>query len=141
VSPHRDDGSISIEWVLMTPLIFLVLALIYAFARVANVNGNLDSATRDAARVASQAPDLDAAQSAVDHLMATQFAGIRCINPGSSDAAPTAVLSDTFVAGATITVTTTCEYDISDLGLPGAPGSVTAHSVFSSEIDPNRSVG
>jgi Flp pilus assembly protein TadG len=136
-----DEGSISIEWVIVTPIIFLVFALIYVYARVAWANGNLDSATRDAARVASQAPDSSSAQTAAESVVATQFAKFHCTNGTAPTWAPVVVLSGTFAAGATITVTARCRYDISDAGLPGAPGSVTAYSVFSSMIDSNRTVG
>lgn len=135
-----DDGSISIEYVILTPMIFLVLALIYVFARVAGADGNLDSATRDAARVASQAPTRDAAIAAAQDVLTTQFAGFTCLGTPPPHA-PAIDLSGIFAPGQTITVTATCRYDISDAGVPGAPGSVTATSQFSSIIDPNRTLG
>lgn len=139
--PAQDDGSISIEYVILTPVIFLVLALIYVFARVAWADGNLDSATRDAARVASQAPDAASAQTAAQDVVTTQFANFHCDNGSAPDFAPVVVLSGAFVAGGTITVTASCRYDIHNAGVPGAPGAITATSVFSSMIDTNRTVG
>jgi Flp pilus assembly protein TadG len=136
-----DDGAISIEFVIVTPMIFLIFALVYVFGRVAWANGNLDSATRDAARVASQAPDAASAQTAAESVVDTQFAHFHCTNGPSADGFPVVVVDGPFVAGNTLTVTAKCTYSLSDAALPGAPGSVTATSVFSSMIDPNRTLG
>ena len=136
-----DEGSLSIEYVLMTPLIFLVLALIYLYARMASVDGNLDAATRDAARVASQSANLAAAQTAAQAVLTEQFIGFDCTNNPAAGHPPKVTLSLDFTAGSTMTVQATCQYSLSDIGLPGAPGPVTATSQFSSIIDPNRSLG
>ena len=49
-------------------------------------------------------------------------------------------VSDNFEAGQPITVTATCTYALSDIGLPGAPGSVHPESSFTSMLDPYRGV-
>lgn len=137
----RDDGSISIEYVMVTPIIFLVLALVYAYARVAGAEGNLDSATRDAARVASQAPDLQQATTAAQAVLDQQFSRYTCLNSTDAQQGPVMTISQVFRPGETLTVSASCRYDLSDLGLPGVPGSVTSTATFSSMIDPNRSLG
>jgi Flp pilus assembly protein TadG len=137
----RDDGSISIEYVMVTPIIFLVLALVYAYARVAGAEGNLDTATRDAARVASQAPDLQQATDAAQRVLDEQFSRYTCIGSTDPQQGPVMTISQTFRAGETLTVKASCTYDLSDLGLPGVPGTATSHATFSSMIDPNRSLG
>ena len=139
--PRQDDGSISIEYAIVTPMIFLLLALIYVFARVTSVRGNLDSATRDAARVASQAPDLATATTSAQDVVATQFSSFHCTNGAAPDYAPVVAISGDFLPGSTISVTATCIYSIADAGLPGVPGTMTTSSVFSSMIDTNRTVG
>jgi hypothetical protein len=37
-------------------------------------------------------------------------------------------------------VTVTCTYSISEIGLPGAPGSLSPESSFTSMLDPYRGV-
>ena len=137
----RDDGSISIEYVMVTPIIFLVLALVYAYARVAGAEGNLDTATRDAARVASQAPDLQQATTAAQDVLDQQFSRYTCRNSTDPNRGPVMTISQSFQPGDTLTVSASCTYDLSDLGLPGAPGTVTSRATFSSMIDPNRTLG
>jgi hypothetical protein len=44
------------------------------------------------------------------------------------------------VAGEPITVDAQCTYSLSDLGLPGAPGSITPKSSFTSMLDPYRGI-
>jgi Flp pilus assembly protein TadG len=134
----RDDGSISVEYAMFTPVLFLVLALIYAFARVTGAEGNLDTATRDAVRVASQAPDLETATSRAQAVLDGQFAGRSCHTDTGN---PTMTLSGNFAPGGTLTLVTRCNSDLSDLVLPGVPGTVTSTARFSSMIDPNRTLG
>jgi hypothetical protein len=49
-------------------------------------------------------------------------------------------VSDTFEPSEPVTVDVECTYALSDLGLPGAPGDITARSSFTSMLDPNRGV-
>jgi Flp pilus assembly protein TadG len=134
VSGSRDRGSLSIEFVIVTPMVFLVFALIYVFARIAEVNGVLDTGTRDAARVATQAFTYAQAQRAAEDVVREEVGtgSQRCL------ASLQVTVSKNFQPGQTITVTASCTYPISDAGLPGAPGSLDVSSQFSSVLDPNR---
>jgi hypothetical protein len=44
------------------------------------------------------------------------------------------------VRGGSLTVTVTCTLELRDLGLPGAPGSVSMRRAFTSLLDPYRGV-
>ena len=135
--PRGECGSLSIEYVILVPVVFLVFALIYVFARMSEVSGVLDAGTRDAARVASLAAN---AQQAHDLAVRT----IRDELNGRSATCDRTLRVDPitgFGPGRTITVRATCEYPIADAGVPGAPGTLTVHSQFSAMIDPNRSLG
>ena len=142
---HDDRGDIAIEYVIITPMLLLVFGLIYVFGRIADVGGVLDAGTRDAARVASAAPDPAQAQ------QAARDAVVAAVGRGSQECLRTLTVTltrdvrqDQQAARGTmttITVRSRCTYPISDAGLPGAPGSLTVHSTFSSVIDPNRTVG
>lgn len=134
---RRDDrGSLSIEYVILVPLVLLVVALIYVFGRVANIGGVLDASTRDATRVASEAPDYAQAKASATQIVRSAIGG------ASSTCKSTlrVTITDNFAPGNTITVRARCRYTISDAGLPGAPGSLTVTSTFSSIIDPNRTL-
>lgn len=131
-----DRGSLSIEYVILTPMIFIVFAMIYVFARMAEVNGVLDAGTRDAARVASKASNGQQAHDLAVSTIKQDLNGrsATCARTLRVDAIPD------FAPGQTITVRASCEYPVSDAGLPGAPGSLTVHAQFSAVIDPNRSL-
>lgn len=134
----RDRGSLSIEYVIITPLVFLVFGLIWAFGRVSSVDNSLDAGTRDAARAASLAADKAQAQAVAEQAVQ---AGIgndtsTCLSTLRVD------VSGAFTAGSTITVKSTCSYDLSDvLSLGALPGQVNVTAQFSVVIDPNRSLG
>jgi Flp pilus assembly protein TadG len=156
--PRGDEGSLSIEFVMLTPMIFLMLALIYLMGRVAEVHGVLDAGTRDAARVATQARATPGRTAAANALTAATKVMTAQVGTGSDSCKDSLVVTmtvlaggvqqpvvdapgnDNFVGGNTITVTATCNYSIADLGLPGFNGSLTTRSQFSSMIDPNRTV-
>jgi DNA-binding beta-propeller fold protein YncE len=131
-----DRGSLSVEYVIITPMIFLVFALIYVFGRIAQVDGVLDTGTRDAVRVATQAPDYAQAQRSARQVVREE------VGTGSAEClrSLTVDVSNNFEPGNTITVVAQCTYPISDAGLPGAPGSITVTSQYSSVLDPNRGV-
>lgn len=135
-----DAGSLSIEFVIITPLVFLVLALIYLFGQIAQVDGALDASTRDAARVATQAPDYDQALAAAQNVVRDELRDqhgedpARCLRTLKVDIGP----PENFRPGKTITATSTCSYAIADAGIPLAPGSLRVTSSFSSVLDPNR---
>lgn len=136
MNKRNDRGSISIEFVIVTPIFFLVLALIYAFGRVAQVNGVLDTGTRDAARVATQADSYQAAKTAAENVVREE------VGTGSKNCQDTLQVdvSDNFRPGQPITVTAKCTYSLSDLGVPGAPASLTVSSQFTSFLDPNKTI-
>lgn len=144
--PAADDGSLAIEYVIAAPLLLLVFALVFAFARVGEVHGQLDSATRDAARTVTQLPDLSQAPAVARRVVADQLgpAGEGGCSAGTvrvSVAAtrPDGQPDDVPAPGDTVTVTASCPYSLTDLGLPIPMGDLTAHSQFSSVVDPNRS--
>ena len=137
MSRRTERGAMSVEYVIIVPMVFLVFSLIYAYGRVAQVGATIDSGTRDAARVATLARTYrEASTRAVEVVReAIGSSSKQCLDTLTVDVAPR-----TFQPGDTITVTARCNYPLSDLGLPGAPGSLTVHSQFSSMLDPNRGV-
>lgn len=132
-----DDGSIAVELVFLMPLFLLLLALLYGYGRVAQVNGTMEAGTRDAARSASQA------RSAAEAEQAAERAVLSSLGAGGQacrDTLEVSLRGGVFRAGFPVTVEASCTYPLGDLGLPGVPGTVEVTSSFTSPVDPNRGV-
>jgi Flp pilus assembly protein TadG len=139
--PARTEhaaGSAALELLILAPVLLLLVSLVIAAGRTALAQGSVQAAARDAARQASIArTQQQAAAEAVavaDASLAQR--GLHC--------APAAVrtrlggFSAPLGAPASVTVIVTCQVPLSDLVLPGVPGSKTLSAVFSSPIDPYR---
>ncbi|MDH2413238.1 TadE/TadG family type IV pilus assembly protein [Nocardioides sp. CER19] len=141
---RRDErGSLALEMVMIAPALLLLLGLIYAYGRVGQVNGVMESGARDAARSATLARSMQEARDRAEQVVDD---ALRAAPPTCRDH-PTVTVSggdpahpDAFVPGGVIRVAVSCTYDISDLGLPGAPGTLTSRSSFTSMLDPHRGV-
>jgi Flp pilus assembly protein TadG len=133
---RRERGSLALEFALVVPALFMLLALVFAYGRVSQVNGTMEAGVRDAARSASQARDAAAALVTAERVVRT------ALGPGATSCLGNlrVELVTTFVPGTAVTVSAECSYSMQDLGLPGMPGSVTTRSIFSSPLDPNRGV-
>lgn len=131
-----DGGSIAIEFAFAAPTLLLLLALVYGYARVAQVSGTLDAGTRDAARTASQARTVEDAEERVLETVRGSLLGA----PAECSRSLRAGVVGPFEAGVPVKVTATCRVSLDGLGLPGAPGSVQLTSSFSSPVDRNRGV-
>lgn len=129
-----DTGSMAVELVIIMPLLLLLLSVVYAYGRVAQMNGTLEAGTRDAARSASQARSAAEAQTVAERAVRSSLpaGAAQCL--GTLDVS---LRDGVFTAGLPVTVTSTCRYPLGDL-LPGAPGNVQASSSFTSPVDPNR---
>ncbi len=133
----RDErGSLAVEMAVVVPSLLLIFGLIYAYGRAATVNGTLESGTRDAARSATIARSYDDAQERAENVVRAAIVDL----PRSCQKSLVVTVSDTFFAGEPVTVDAECTYSLSDIGLPGAPGSITPQSSFTSMLDPYRGI-
>lgn len=128
----RDDrGTLTVELVLLTPLLFALLAFLVGLGRAADARGRLVGAVRDAARAASLATTPAAASRAArDTALANlQGAGLECRNPQ--------VTTDTssFQPGGTVRVTIRCALDLSQLVVSGLPGRTTLSADAAAPLD------
>lgn len=140
-----DRGSLSIEYVILTPVIFLVFGLIYVFGRVASVDNSLETGTRDGARAASLTSTVQLAHDAAESAIRTELGTgtSTCLNTLNVDIeAPGDGVN--LSPGETITVVSTCAYKLADvLDVPAfTTGDKLIHvqSTFSVVVDPNRSL-
>ncbi|MFA3843233.1 TadE family protein [Streptomyces aureus] len=118
-----DGGSYALETAVLAPVLIVILGLMIAFGRVTDAEGAVDSAAHAAARAASLERDAANAQSRAQDAVTRSLdgEGITCrtsnvtINTGG------------YTAGvgeaATVTATISCTADLSDIAVPGLPGS------------------
>ncbi|GLW03670.1 TadE/TadG family type IV pilus assembly protein [Streptomyces lavendulae] len=137
--PREDRGSESIAAAIVTPLLLMLLCLAIAGGRIVTSGAKIDAAAEDAARAASISRTYSDAQSEASSAAARSLAdqGIRCASTQTSvNASGLAVpLGDV----GTVTVTISCTVPLSDLLIPGIPGSKTLTSTFTSVVDAYRS--
>jgi Flp pilus assembly protein TadG len=137
-SSGPDQGNAALELVVLAPVILFLLGLMVAAGRTSIAQGSVDAAARDAARQASisltpaaaQAAALSSARAALSqdgldcdpvvHVDTSQFTTVPVGVPG------------------TVTAIVKCRVPLSDLLVPGMPGSRLLSYTFKSPLDPFR---
>jgi Flp pilus assembly protein TadG len=123
----------AVEVVLLTPVLVAFLLLVVAFGRYVAVRGEVEAASRDAARAASLERSTGAASRAATRTANASLGGkLDCT---------AARMSGAFVAGGTVNATLSCRVPLTDLGLLGLPGSVTVAATSSAPLDLYRRTG
>ena len=135
----RDDGSYTLEAVILQLVVLLTLALVVALARVALARGTIDSVARNAARAASLARTTDAARAAASAAARAAVTAQHLDCTGLHVTVDTTGFAAPIGHPAVVRVTVTCHANLADLALPGVPGSKTLSSTFVSPLDPYRS--
>ncbi|WP_131103254.1 TadE family protein [Ornithinimicrobium sufpigmenti] len=130
-----ERGSIALEMAFAAPIVLLLLALAWTYGRVAWANGHLEAGARDAARVATQSRSAEEARANALAVVQENTAAVA----GCGESAAV-LLTGSFEPGSTLTVRASCSYSLSDIGLPGAPGTMTPTATFSSVIDQRRGI-
>jgi Flp pilus assembly protein TadG len=128
----------TIELALLTPLVLVVLSFLVLAGRLGTTSADVVAASRDAARAASLAQTFD---EAVDEAARTARASlsdqhVTCANLTVLGGDPAR-----FVPGGEVTISVSCDVQLSDVVIPGVPGSRTVSSVSTEIIDRYRSVG
>ncbi len=135
--PVDERGSITVELVVLTPVLLVLALAVVAFGRVAEARQQVVEAARAGAEAASvqQDPVSAAAESAIDGAIGTSGHDQAC--------AGRQVLTDAshFYPGGYVTVTVVCQVPLADVSLPGMPGSTTVRASSTAPIDPYRQVG
>ena len=135
-----DRGSEAVELAILIPIVLVVIALLVAFARIAlagdRISGVAGAAARDASLARSAADAQQAARTGATAALAS--ARLHCtrirvdVNTAGFAASPG--------TASVVTVNVYCAVTLSDLGVPGLPGSKTLHDVATSPLDPARDV-
>ena len=142
MSRCRERGSTSLELVLIAPILLSVLLLVAALGRHADVQGAVDQAARDAARSATATRDYDAAREAVSNTIEASLATApeSCRDSESHDVSTTHdnrfEASDGYDPADMniLTVTVSCDVDVSDLSFIGFGDTLHLTAAFSSPI-------
>jgi Flp pilus assembly protein TadG len=139
----RDRGNAALELVILAPVIVLLIGMVVAAGRTTIAQGSVDAAARDAARQASLARSADQAQDVAQSSAAAELAGESLNCTQMSITLPNAGTAFATAAGqpASVTAIVSCTVSLSDLFVPGLPGSKTLTSTFTSPLDPFRGRG
>jgi Flp pilus assembly protein TadG len=132
----RDErGSASIEAAVGLPAFALFVGLIIFGGRTATTHQAVESAAADAARSASIARSSIAARTSATDAAQTSLANqdIHCLNV--SVTLDVSQFNKTVGEAATVAATVTCRLNLSDLSVPGVPGSRIIHATMTSPLD------
>jgi Flp pilus assembly protein TadG len=131
-----DSGSLVVELVVLTPVVFIIALCTLVFGRVSNARQLVTESARAGAQAASLMPNAESAQSA-----AADSAEV-----GTGSQAHTCVRAQVvtdvshYYPGGYVRVTVTCAVAFSDLSVPGVPGSTNISESSTAPVDPYRSV-
>lgn len=138
----RDErGSAAIEAVIGVPAFLLFVGLIIFGGRTATTHQSVETAAADAARSASLERTSTSAKSQAISAATTSLSnqGIHCLDIDVTvDASQ---FSRAVGVAATVSVTVQCRLDLSDLSIPGVPGSRLIRATSTSPIDTWRERG
>lgn len=135
---RHDRGSATLEAVIILPATLLMLAVIVMAGRIALAQQALQAIAADAARAASLARTSAAAKADAETVagMALTTNGLNCASRALS--VETAGLQKAAGATATVSARISCSVNLSDLSLPGIPGSLQLAATGISPVDPYR---
>lgn len=132
----RDErGSAAVEAAVGVPAFLLFVGLIICGGRVATTHESLQSAASEAARTASIARDAGTATANARAAAASSVANQHIPCTGVEVQVDTSDFAKQAGQPGTVTVTVTCRLDLSDLSVPGIPGSKVLSARMSSPID------
>lgn len=135
---RREEGSTAAEFVLFAPFILAFVLVVIAFGRIALTELSIKSATGAAAREASLSSTSEQAQIGAREMAETALA-----NAGVSCTSLTVVIDSSGINAplgvvGTVSATVTCTLDLSDIALPGLPGTRVVTVTERSPVDPYK---
>ena len=135
---RRERGSAAIEAVIGVPAFLLFVALIIFAGRVSIARQVVQAAAADAARTASIARTQGEARTAGNAAATASLSdqGLNCVPTTIS--VDTAGFASPVGTAATVTATVTCRVNLTDLSLPGVPGTTAITATMSSPLDTYR---
>ncbi len=124
------------ELVLLTPVLVVMLLFVVAVGRLAQANGEVQAAARDAARAGSLARSPNAVRAA------GEAAARRDLEEGGVTCRSLDVRLPTgeFRPGGVVSATVTCTVDLGELTLLRVPGTHRVSATFAEPVDKYRAV-
>ncbi|MFG2437866.1 TadE/TadG family type IV pilus assembly protein [Streptomyces sp. NPDC048508] len=135
---ERDRGSYALETAVLAPVLIAVLGLMIAFGRVTDAEGAVDSAAHAAARAASLERDAGTAQARAQDAVTRSLNGQGITCHTSEVAIDTSGYATDLGEPATVTARVSCTAGLTDIAIPGLPGSKTLTASWTSPIDAYR---
>ena len=131
---RTSRGAATVELVLLTPVLIVMLLFVVALGRLASTRQDVDAAARDAARAAANARSATTAQADGD------TAARNSLDTGRVGCRELTVTIDTdnFRAGGTVVARVTCTVDLGDLTGLRVPATRAITATFTSPIDQYR---
>jgi len=134
-----EDGNAALELLILAPVILALIGLVIAAGRTSVAQGSVDAAARDAARQASISLSPAAARQAA---LSSANAALRADGLHCKPVVRLDLLNgfDTPLGQpAQVSASVSCTVRLSDLLVPGIPGSRRLTASFTSPLDPYRS--
>lgn len=133
---HRDErGSAAIEAAIGVPAFALFVGLIIFGGRTASTDEALQSAAAEGARSASLARDAQTARTAAQEAALASIANQKIGCSGVDVIVDTNDFNKQPGAPGSVEVTVACRLNLSDLAVPGVPGSRVMRATMSSPLD------
>ena len=134
---RRQDGSVTTEVVLITPVLLVLLGFVVMTGRIGEVDGAVVHAAHQAARAASLAGTPDAART---QAVTTANANLADIGISCSRLL-VEVDTSRFEPGGDVAVAVSCTVDLGDIAFAGLPGERTLDARAVEVIDRHRGTG
>jgi Flp pilus assembly protein TadG len=115
---RAERGSMTVEFVLLAPLLIVLMLFLVFAGRVVEAHGQVDGAARDAARAASIARSLGQADVDAQAAVSADIHSAQCQAPTVDGYAPGSLA---------VTITLNCSFDLTFLGFGSI--TVTGHAV------------
>ncbi len=132
---RASSGSLTVELVVLTPVIALFLLVALGFGRYSLAREQVVGGARAAADAASVAGSAaQAQQAAIVAAMPVLQSTHSCVDPS------VIVDAGSFAPGAIVRVSVSCHVEFSDLFAPGFPGTATVEATQEAAIGPYRSI-
>ena len=129
-----DQGSYTVELVLWTPVLALLIVVIVAVGRIVAAGSDATEAARDAARAASLQTSMSKAKQAAQQAARASFG-----EQGDTCQHLSVKVTGSVAPGGLVTVAVSCTTSLSDLAIPGVPGHRTLSSTSTAPIETTRS--
>jgi Flp pilus assembly protein TadG len=135
-STHAEQGSATVELLVLSVLLMTLFAFGVAAGRWAEAKIAIDDAASSAAIAAAQSPTWSSGEQRATEAAATVLAShdITCVNGGAQVTSP----ESSFAPRGVVSIEVTCSVSSADVAFPGIPGSVTVTGSSSSPIEAYR---